>query len=145
MVPETRWLKHADHLRFFQQETTEHYEEHRADLEAVLAAARRVTLRELLGDRRPRTWTVSAPTRSPDGGVTWSRGRDGLRVARRGRRLGRVPPRSGHRGCGGPHARYRAVAARPGLGALPAGRARRTRRRPGHAWFTSAYRRIPRG
>lgn len=40
VVPETRWLKHADHLRFFQQETTEHYEEHRADLVAVLAAAR---------------------------------------------------------------------------------------------------------
>lgn len=40
VVPETRWLKHADHLRFFQEETTEHYEEHRADLEAVLVAAR---------------------------------------------------------------------------------------------------------
>jgi len=40
VVPETRWLKHADHLQFFQQETTEHYDEHRADLEAVLAAAR---------------------------------------------------------------------------------------------------------
>ncbi len=40
VVPETRWLKHADHLRFFQEETTEHYEEHRADLEAVLAAVR---------------------------------------------------------------------------------------------------------
>jgi Mycothiol maleylpyruvate isomerase N-terminal domain. len=40
VVPETRWLKHADHMRFFQDETTEHYEEHRADLEAVLAAAR---------------------------------------------------------------------------------------------------------
>jgi hypothetical protein len=40
VVPETRWLKHADHLRFFQDETTEHYEEHRADLAAVLATAR---------------------------------------------------------------------------------------------------------
>lgn len=40
VVPETRWLKHTDHLRFFQEETTEHYEEHRVDLEAVLAAAR---------------------------------------------------------------------------------------------------------
>jgi hypothetical protein len=39
VVPETRWLKHADHLRLFLAETTEHYEEHRADLEAVLAAA----------------------------------------------------------------------------------------------------------
>jgi mycothiol maleylpyruvate isomerase-like protein len=40
VVPETRWLKHADHLRFFQEETTEHYDEHRPDLEAVLAAVR---------------------------------------------------------------------------------------------------------
>lgn len=40
VVPETRWLKHADHRRFFLEETTEHYEEHRPDLEAVLAAAR---------------------------------------------------------------------------------------------------------
>lgn len=39
VVPETRWLKHADHQRFF-SENTEHYEDHRADLEAVLAAAR---------------------------------------------------------------------------------------------------------
>ena len=41
VVPETRWLKHADHLRFFLGETTEHYEEHRADLGAVLAAVER--------------------------------------------------------------------------------------------------------
>jgi hypothetical protein len=40
VVPETRWLKHPAHQRFFSEETTEHYEEHRADLEAVLAAAR---------------------------------------------------------------------------------------------------------
>jgi hypothetical protein len=39
VVPETRWLKHADHQRFFLDETIEHYEEHRPDLEAVLAAA----------------------------------------------------------------------------------------------------------
>ena len=41
VVPETRWLKHADHQRFFYEETTEHYEEHRPDLDAVLAAAGR--------------------------------------------------------------------------------------------------------
>ena len=40
VVPETRWLKHPQHQRFFYEETTEHYEDHRADLEAVLAAAR---------------------------------------------------------------------------------------------------------
>jgi hypothetical protein len=39
VVPETRWLKHAAHQRFFYEETTEHYEDHRADLAAVLAAA----------------------------------------------------------------------------------------------------------
>jgi len=41
VVPETRWLKHADHQRFFLDETTAHYEEHRPDLEAILAAAGR--------------------------------------------------------------------------------------------------------
>jgi hypothetical protein len=40
VVPEARWLKHAEHQRFFHEETTEHYEDHRAELEAVLAAAR---------------------------------------------------------------------------------------------------------
>jgi len=39
VVPESRWLKHADHQRFFSEETTEHYEEHAADLRAILAAA----------------------------------------------------------------------------------------------------------
>lgn len=41
VVPEARWLKHADHLRFLLANTTEHYEDHRADLAAVVAAARR--------------------------------------------------------------------------------------------------------
>ncbi len=40
VVPESRWLKHAEHQKFFYEETTEHYEDHRADLEAVLASAR---------------------------------------------------------------------------------------------------------
>jgi hypothetical protein len=40
VVPETRWLKHAENQRFFYEETTEHYDEHRPDLEAVLQAAR---------------------------------------------------------------------------------------------------------
>jgi hypothetical protein len=39
VVPESRWLKHAEHLRFFLTEMTEHYGSHAADLEAVLAAA----------------------------------------------------------------------------------------------------------
>ena len=40
VVPESRWIKHTDHLRFFLTEMTEHYEAHTADLEAVLDAAR---------------------------------------------------------------------------------------------------------
>ena len=40
VVPETRWLKHPDNQRFFHDETTAHYEEHRSDLEAILDAAR---------------------------------------------------------------------------------------------------------
>jgi hypothetical protein len=39
VVPETRWVKHADHLRFFVDETIDHYAEHAADLEAILDAA----------------------------------------------------------------------------------------------------------
>jgi hypothetical protein len=39
VVPESRWLKHADHQRFFLSETTAHYEDHVDDLAAILAAA----------------------------------------------------------------------------------------------------------
>lgn len=39
VVPETRWVKHADNLAFFLGETTEHYADHMADLEAILDAA----------------------------------------------------------------------------------------------------------
>jgi hypothetical protein len=38
VVPESRWLKHADNLRFFIDETIDHYAEHSADLEAILDA-----------------------------------------------------------------------------------------------------------
>jgi hypothetical protein len=41
VVPESRWLSHSDHLRFFGSETTAHYEDHLADLAAILAAAGR--------------------------------------------------------------------------------------------------------
>jgi hypothetical protein len=40
VVPETRWLKNTDVQRFFHDETTDHYEDHIGDLEAILAAAR---------------------------------------------------------------------------------------------------------
>jgi hypothetical protein len=39
VVPETRWVKHADNLQFFLEETSEHYADHLADLEAILEAA----------------------------------------------------------------------------------------------------------
>ncbi len=39
VVPESRWVKHADNLRFFIDETIDHYAEHAADLEAILEAA----------------------------------------------------------------------------------------------------------
>jgi Mycothiol maleylpyruvate isomerase N-terminal domain len=38
VVPETRWVKHADNLRFFIDETIDHYADHVADLDAVLDA-----------------------------------------------------------------------------------------------------------
>jgi len=37
VVPESRWLKHPDHLRFFLTEMTEHYDDHREDLAVILA------------------------------------------------------------------------------------------------------------
>jgi hypothetical protein len=40
VVPESRWIKHPTHLETFVEETLEHYDDHRADLEAVLAATR---------------------------------------------------------------------------------------------------------
>jgi hypothetical protein len=39
-VPETRWVKDPRHMETFVDETLEHYEDHLADLEAILAAAR---------------------------------------------------------------------------------------------------------
>ena len=41
VVPETRWLKNATNQRFFSGEMTDHYQEHGADLEAILAAVGR--------------------------------------------------------------------------------------------------------
>ena len=38
VVPESRWVKNTDHLRFFHVYTIEHYEDHLADLEAILDA-----------------------------------------------------------------------------------------------------------
>jgi hypothetical protein len=41
VVPETRWLKNTDMLNFYLNETVDHYEDHRGDLRAVLAATGR--------------------------------------------------------------------------------------------------------
>ena len=41
VVPEARWLKHAANLKAIDENTRGHYEEHRDDLAAVLAAAGR--------------------------------------------------------------------------------------------------------
>ncbi len=40
VVPEIRWVKNADTLQFFLDETIDHYEEHLPDLEAILESAR---------------------------------------------------------------------------------------------------------
>ncbi len=39
VVPEIRWLKNAEMLRYFLDETIDHENGHRADLDAILAAA----------------------------------------------------------------------------------------------------------
>jgi hypothetical protein len=41
VVPESRWIKHARHQEWFFGEMTEHYDDHMADLRAILAAAGR--------------------------------------------------------------------------------------------------------
>lgn len=41
VVPEARWVKHPTHLQSFLDETLEHYDDHRGDLQAILAAAGR--------------------------------------------------------------------------------------------------------
>jgi Mycothiol maleylpyruvate isomerase N-terminal domain len=41
VVPESRWLKHPANFKSISEETLDHYEDHRADLDAVLAAAGR--------------------------------------------------------------------------------------------------------
>ena len=40
VVPESRWIKNADHQRSMIDETLDHYDEHRKDLDAVLAATK---------------------------------------------------------------------------------------------------------
>jgi len=39
VVPESRWIKHPDNGQYLAEETLDHYENHAADLEAVIGAA----------------------------------------------------------------------------------------------------------
>jgi hypothetical protein len=38
VVPESRWLKHAEHFRMLEDETIRHYEDHSGDLDAIVGA-----------------------------------------------------------------------------------------------------------
>ena len=40
VVPETRWIKNAENQRTLAEETLDHYDDHQADLDAILVAAR---------------------------------------------------------------------------------------------------------
>ncbi|HEY7591332.1 MAG TPA: maleylpyruvate isomerase N-terminal domain-containing protein [Candidatus Limnocylindrales bacterium] len=40
VIPEARWIKHPTHFEGFLDVTLDHYDEHRPDLDAILAAAR---------------------------------------------------------------------------------------------------------
>lgn len=39
VVPESRWVKHPDHMRWILDETIDHYAEHEPDLRAIVAQA----------------------------------------------------------------------------------------------------------
>lgn len=41
VVPEARWVKHAEHRAFFLSETIDHYADHEDDLATIMAAAGR--------------------------------------------------------------------------------------------------------
>jgi hypothetical protein len=41
VVPESRWIKNPAHLKYFSEDTLDHYADHQVDLEAILGAARR--------------------------------------------------------------------------------------------------------
>jgi hypothetical protein len=40
VVPESRWIKNPAYQRTFTEETLDHYDDHQADLDAILAASR---------------------------------------------------------------------------------------------------------
>jgi len=45
VIPESRWIKHPDHLRWILDETLDHYADHRSDLDAILGQAAADTAR----------------------------------------------------------------------------------------------------
>ena len=74
VVPEARWIKNADQQRFFIDETLDHYDEHRRDLEADprgRLAVNGPTRRDPGGaaDRDAGGRTADADPRTVDGGV----------------------------------------------------------------------------
>ena len=69
VVPESRWLKHADNLRFFIDETIDHYTEHTADLEAILDACA-AGAPDLPTRRRSTTAELSDALPDPGAGTT---------------------------------------------------------------------------
>ena len=97
VVPEARWIKNADHQRFFIDETLDHYDEHRKDLDAILARGRDAGLVTAA--------TLAAVARRRRGGARGRRADVGRRridgrvvdrrhhVRRDQRRPGRVPAR----------------------------------------------------
>ena len=115
VVPETRWLKHADHLETFLDETIAHYEDHVADLAAILAAAGRMTPRaSCLASTRPRTLAGVVGDGRPGRTASTRGSRAGrpFAAARRGWADGGLPTRSGRRRRRAPDAGHRAVAPR---------------------------------
>ena len=107
VVPETRWLKHTEHQTFFHDETTAHYEEHRARPRRDPRGSRDVNLRELLEEEAIEL-PGAEPSLDPDGSITWSPRQPTLRSRVRRRLLSRIRPRPSRRRRSSPDARRHA-------------------------------------
>ena len=135
VVPETRWVKNADKLRFFHDETLDHYDEHRADLAAILAAAgddgRGGTVRSTRSSTEAAAELEAVERRgdAAGGAVEWSIG--GVVFAAARRRTRGVPARPAGRRRGAPDSGHGAVAARRDWVAFAPRRLDRPRDRPG--------------
>ena len=136
VVPEARWIKNADHQRFFIDETLDHYDEHRKDLDAILAAAGTPALVTAADARRTCSTTRPRSSRTPSGRpaadgstVEWSIA--GITFAAISRRPGRVPARPAGREGGVADAGHAPTRAGRGLGRVLAAGAGPARDRPG--------------